>query len=431
MSRIDNSSAEKFPSNHRAARAGRNSRRFPLVAGQYMLVIAGVLIVAGCRTNHVNTTNPSQAATQPSDPQVSARSLPEAIADGVKYLEQSQNPDGSWGTGTETRGTEIEASIPGSHEGFKFATTSLAVMALKQAGEKSAHDKGLEFLLTHGDVRRATGDLIYNIWAHIYGVQCLAMEMRDNPDPRIRNACLGQIEKMKRYQTYIGGWNYYDFDFKTQQPSMGPTSFGTAAGLVALWEAKRSGIDSPPEFIERTVLRLEEMRLPDGAYLYSQGMQYQPRHPANTPRGSIGRTQSGNDALMVWGSKKMDSEIIRTDLETFFKEHGYIEMGRKRPWPHESWYYTAPYYYYFGHYYASRLLEYVSHADRMKFAGELESVILPHQEPDGSWWDYAMWGYHKPYGTAFAIITLINCRDATSSVRPASAGRANENLASR
>jgi len=370
------------------------------------------LLFVGCKTNNLKPIEATTRSVDLHEPQVFARSLPDAIAAGVKFLQQSQNPDGSWGTGTVTRGFEVTASVPGSYEGFQFATTSLAVMALKQAGETTAHDKGLEFLLTHGDIRRATGDLIYNVWAHFYGLQCFAMEMRHNPDPRLRTAALGQIEKLKRYQTYMGGWNYYDFENHTQSPSMGPTSFGTAAGLVALWEAKRSGIDTDPGFVQRSIRRLEEMRLPDGAYLYSQGLRYMPRHPANTPRGSIGRTQAGNDALIEWGSKKINAELVRADLATFFELHNYIEMGRKRPMPHESWYYTAPYYYYFGHYYASRLLQFMGPVDRVSFAKELEGTILPHQEPDGSWWDYAMWDYHKPYGTAYSIMILVNCRDA-------------------
>ena len=45
------------------------------------------------------------------------------------------------------------------------------------------------------------------------------------------------------------------------------------------------------------------------------------------------------------------------------------------------------------------------------FAGRLaDEGILPNQDPDGSWWDFAMWDYHKPYGTAFAIMTLLRCR---------------------
>ena len=50
-----------------------------------------------------------------------------------------------------------------------------------------------------------------------------------------------------------------------------------------------------------------------------------------------------------------------------------------------------------------------------QFTGEpgketLAGFILPLQEGDGSWWDYAMWDYHKPYGTAYAVMTLLRCK---------------------
>ena len=47
---------------------------------------------------------------------------------------------------------------------------------------------------------------------------------------------------------------------------------------------------------------------------------------------------------------------------------------------------------------------------RGKYAQQLADWIVPLQETDGSWWDYAMWDYHKPYGTAFALMTLLECR---------------------
>jgi hypothetical protein len=46
---------------------------------------------------------------------------------------------------------------------------------------------------------------------------------------------------------------------------------------------------------------------------------------------------------------------------------------------------------------------------RHEYARKLASHVLPHQEEDGSWWDYAMWDYHKPYGTAYAVMTLLRC----------------------
>jgi hypothetical protein len=84
-------------------------------------------------------------------------------------------------------------------------------------------------------------------------------------------------------------------------------------------------------------------------------------------------------------------------------------MGRQRQYPHEAWYMTAPYYYYFGHYYAARVMERLGPAAREKYGAQLAETIVPHQEPDGSWWDYAMWDYHKPYGTAYSIMVLLRC----------------------
>ena len=88
--------------------------------------------------------------------------------------------------------------VPGSHDAYRVGTTALCVMALRQAGETSAHDKAVEWLLTHGDARRDDGSLLYNIWAHIYATHALALEMRFNKDPRIATAAQWHIDQMGR-----------------------------------------------------------------------------------------------------------------------------------------------------------------------------------------------------------------------------------------
>ena len=337
----------------------------------------------------------------------------QAIAKGVKFLEQSQNPDGSWGTGLPTHGTEVYSMVPGSLDSFRIGTSALCLMALREAHEKSAHDKGLEYLLKVPDARRDDGDLLYNTWAHIYQLQALAGEMPHNSDPRLRAVARRQIENLEKYATYMGGWNYYDFGAHTVHSDMGPTSFGTAAGLVALYEAKKAGLEVPTKLSSQAVKRLGEMRLPSGVYLYGSDYKYMPRLPANRPRGAVGRVQPANYALMLWGWEKLSKQDLRDGLDLFFKDHPFLDMGRKRPVPHESWYQTSGYYYYFDHYYASRLLEMLDDADRVRWVPKLIAAVLPHQEPDGSWWDFAMWDFHKPYGTAFAIMTLIRCERET------------------
>jgi hypothetical protein len=371
-----------------------------------------LLLAAGPAT--APTTAPSTR------PVTYARPPARAIAEGVAFLVADQNPDGSWGTGTVSHGNEIMVSVPGSHQAFRSATTALCVMALRETGEhgfdgRAAHDRGLKYLLDHpDDVRRGDGQLIYNIWAHCYVVQALSEESINNPavrtDPRLKVAVDAQLARMARYECYAGGWDYYDFGSQTKQPSSGATSFGTAAGLVALHEARAAGFAVSDDMVARCLRRMREMRLPDGAYLYGTDYRYIPTLPANLPRGSLGRTQTGNMSLRLWNDKVVDDAVCRSGLDFFFADHAAIEAGRKRPLPHTSWYQTSGYYFYFDHYYAARLIELLGPTARATYGPKMLDVILPHQEPDGSWWDYPMWDYHKPYGTAFALMTVLRCR---------------------
>ena len=349
-----------------------------------------------------------------------ARPPDRAVAEGVSFLVADQNPDGSWGTGTVSHGNEIVVGVPGSHEAFRSAVTALCVMALGEAGRqgfdgRAAHDRGLQFLLNHpDDVRRADPQLIYNTWAHSYVVQALSEGSLADPrlrtDPRLHAAVVAQLARMADYECNTGGWNYYDFDAQTKQPGSGGTSFGTAAGLVALFQARQAGFAVSDDMVHRCLRRMNDMRLPNGAYLYGVDYRYLPTLPANLPRGSLGRTQTSNYALRLWDDPHVDADACRKGLDFFFRDHAAIEAGRKRPIPHTSWYQTSGYYYYFDHYYAARLIELLGPDARATYGRQMLDVILPHQEPDGSWWDYPMWDYHKPYGTAFAIMTVLRCK---------------------
>jgi hypothetical protein len=350
----------------------------------------------------------AQPTTQPVD--VSRQAIDAAIARGVEFLEKDQTKGGYWGTGTQTRGYEVVAAVPSSLDAFRLATTSLCVMALREAGEQTAHDRGVQYLIHADDARRADGELIYNTWAHIFVTQAMVEEMAHNSDPRIADVANRNIAHLVEYATYLGGWDYYDFDAHTQLVSLGPTSFGTAAGLVALWEARKAGLDVPQTLVDHSLHRLEAMRVSNTAFLYGTDYQYIPLLPANLTKGAIGRTQPSNFAIHLWDPDKASVAQIREGLDGFFQYHVFLEMGRKRQYPHESWYQTAAYYYYYDHYYAARLLAELPAAERPSYAAKLAAAILPHQEDDGSWWDYAMWDYHKPYGTAFAIMTLESCR---------------------
>jgi hypothetical protein len=363
-------------------------------------IVAALLLLTAC-------------SSAPQEQPVRKREVKNAIADGVAFLVRTQNKNGSWGRGAETRGLELYSMVPGSHDAFRVATTSLCVMALREAGEKEAHARGLEYLVTEGWARRDDGTLLYNVWANFYALQCMAIEMRHSGDPRIRKMAEWHLKKLEAYESYNGGWFYYDFDAHGQNPSEGPASFSTAAGLVALWEARQSGLDVPQKLVERAMSRMHDMRLPDGNFLYGYYLRFYPQHPINKTQGSVGRNQSCNVAMWLWGSKKVGEAEARKGLEEMLtrRYQMFMEIGRKRPWPHEAWYATSGYFYYFGTYYGALIIDRMGPEAKRKYGKELaDEMILPYQEADGSWWDYAMWGYHKPYGTAYALLTLLKSR---------------------
>jgi prenyltransferase/squalene oxidase-like repeat protein len=348
---------------------------------------------------------------------VRSRDIITAIGEGVQYLVRTQNRDGSWGSSGGSRGFDLYAPVPGSHDGFRTATTALCVLALMEAkAPAETVRRGLEWLVATEPPRRPQPDVMYNVWAHVYAIQALAAayeaEGAELARARIRAAAERHLELLRRYETHVGGWNYYDFDYGTATPSSWPTSFGTAAGLVAFFDAERAGLDIPEDLVRRATAATEGCRKPDGTYLYDLGFRYYPNHPINQDKGSLARMQSCNVALFLWGSKRVGKAQLKSALVRMEEEHRFLEIARKRQYPHEAYYYNSGYFYYFGHYYAARAIELLDPADRPERRSRLAEFVLPHQEADGSWWDYAMYSYHKPYGTAYALLTLLRCLES-------------------
>ncbi len=83
-----------------------------------------------------------------------------------------------------------------------------------------------------------------------------------------------------------------------------------------------------------------------------------------------------------------------------------MEMGLNRPYPHESWYATSGYYFFFGHFYAAEVIAELPLNEQPHYWNALGRVILECQQANGSWWDYPLYNYYKAYGTAYALLTL-------------------------
>ncbi|MBZ0136442.1 MAG: hypothetical protein K8I27_08735 [Planctomycetes bacterium] len=388
-------------------------------------VLAAGLAACG---KEVTTNNPTPA---PHDAPVAPvdKSTPEtgriawrfqdSLDKGVRWILDNQKKTGDWGYMSERPNDIYLGSINSLHV-WGNASSALCVMGLLMQPEtdeiNQALEKALEYLIAAPDTPRATMDTFYNVWSHAYMIQALARASTDpryaDKKTRLRERAKHELRRLLDHQGLDGGWGYYDFSMRTYRPSGDiSTPFTTAAALVALHDARRIDLPIRDHNVQIGLDYMERHRIPNGAYYYSSGHMNYPMSSANLPRGSLGRSQSGDNALFTW-ERKLKPDDLRAQLDYFFKDHVFIEIGRGRQFPHEAWYATAPYYYYFGHYYASRNVLSLPKDLQPAYGDRLAEFTAAGQYDDGSFWDYPLYGYHKPYGTGYGVIILSNCKQA-------------------
>jgi len=70
----------------------------------------------------------------------SAAAIDAAMAHGVTWLIEHQNPHGSWGSARRTKDLNIFAPVPGAHDAFRCGVTALAVQALIDERDLAVRD---------------------------------------------------------------------------------------------------------------------------------------------------------------------------------------------------------------------------------------------------------------------------------------------------
>lgn len=389
---------------------------------------SAVAIAAGLATDAEHVENSPLATEGPVPLPITPptqEAVREAIERGVEFLLEDQRADGSWGSAQLTKELNIYAPVPGAHHGFRYAVTGLAVEALAKAEGRfdsdrkarvgEALDKAETWMLANGNiVRRAEVDAIYNCWAHSYGIHGLASLYHraagdEQRQQRLYEAIEVQVEKLARYSYLNGGWGYYDFDYITQTPAGSPNSFTTATGLVALHLAQEIGIEFPERLTKKAIASIKRQRQPDFAYAYGEYLRFQPARLINRAAGSLGRSQACNLALRLYGDRRVTDEVVKTWLNRLYARNGWLDIGRKRPVPHEAHFQVAGYFYYYAHYYAALSFPLLPAEERPYFQDHMAHILLPLQEKDGSWFDYPFYNYHRQYGTAMAVTTLLEC----------------------
>ncbi len=366
---------------------------------------------------------------------------PEAMAGtirrGVGFLRQVQQEDGSWGGWTDPKPMDDWWTNIYTHKAWIMATTGLVSMALLEEPASPEGDaalrRGVTYMLEAEIPKRPADWDTDNTWGLVYGLQALS-EVLARPErvsvfaapedvaafqAAVTTRCALFVEELGRYQTPSGGWGYYDFETLAKRPSWA-TSFQTAVALIALLEAQAVGVEVPRDMIVAARDALVRCRLPNGAYSYSvEAVPYMGMEWIDNVKGSLSRIQVCNLALVLVGHGEVTRADLRTGLDQFFEHHRFLDVARKKPVPHEAYYLNSGYFYYFGHYYAARVLELLDPADQIIYAARLAREVTKTQEVDGSMWDYPLNAYDRPYGTAFGVMALHRTLAATRTDQPA------------
>ena len=361
------------------------------------------------------------AADEKPAPDLKAK-IDDSIRRGVDFLLADQNPNGSWGGPTKTKGLNIYAPLPGAHHAFRAGATGLALSGLIESGDKrpevaAAIDKAAAWAASElPKLRRADQTTTYNAWGHAYGLRALTRLYQRETDAakKAEWVRLGQeqVDLANRYEDVNGGWGYLDLHdgVTTRKPSGMPTSFTTATVLLAMAEAREvMGVKLDDKLVKHALTSVTFQRTPDFAYTYAFNHRMYPRIDINRPAGSLGRSQVCNACLRVFGDKAVTDEVLTTWADRFLAREGFLSNGRKRPVPHEAPFRIAGYFYYYGVYYFTEAVDLLPAEKHAAYAQRLVPILLGHQEKDGSWWDYPLYDYHQPYGTGYALMSLAWC----------------------
>jgi hypothetical protein len=288
----------------------------------------------------------------------------QAVARALRFLQKSQNPDGSWDSSSYT----AEVGISG--------LCSLAFLAAGHQPGRGPYGQVLsratDFLANH--VQR-TG-LIYNgagspgppMYGHGFGTLALAELYGQSPRRDLRDKLERAVKLILSTQNEEGGWRY--------QPRIADADISVSVTQVmALRAAHNAGLPVPRDAVLRAIDYMKRCaNNPDG------GFSYMPSQRVSGPA----RTGAGVLSLILSGEK--NSPEVQRGLQ-FLMEH---PPG------------TREQHLFYGLYYSTQAMYQAGGPYWHFWFPRLASYLTDSQRADGSWWD----GPGAAYATAMGVLAL-------------------------
>jgi len=294
--------------------------------------------------------------------------------------------------------------------GYRVGGTSIAGWALIESPQYAASeevqdavDRACAFVLRALDEPRMdigfSGGYDVRGWGHTYALQfLLEMRKRDivpegterDVDKRIRWLVKALLETQIKG---TGGWNY---GRRGPRPEASP--FMTAPTIIALWEARRQGEKVPQRDLDKALDSLERCRTEEGVIAYNSGGGM-PKLPGSIARAPV--TES-----VLYAADRASMEEIESSIESFFEHWNELEVRRKQTGTHVPPYGVAPYYFYYGHYYASVAIEMLPEKARSRWRTKYRETLISVREDSGGWND-RVFPRSEAFGTSMALLSML------------------------
>jgi tetratricopeptide (TPR) repeat protein len=322
------------------------------------------------------------------------RGVKEQLADAATFLTKGQNKDGSFGMDVSEAGVQALR-----------AQTAMSAMSAIAQWEFTAVDrpdisktappeavKALEWALAaESSPKKLRGP---DCWGSIYVLEFLLMCL-DKPafkafEAKIKAKTQETIASIAAMQAQDGGLVYYE---KNMDKS---NSFVDAPAIIVLLQAKRAGFDVPKDLLQRMVQHLKSCKQGDGIFMYKTGVR-------QTVEGSTARAPAAELALLMAGEGSPTA--VQVTVDNFFKNRGILEKIKGQPGTHMGTGGTAPYYFLYGHFYATRAIKVLDKGVRTGYLAKMRDLMIGAQDNDGSFSDWPRTKGHKVYGAAFGALT--------------------------
>lgn len=353
-----------------------------------------------CRGFEVHTDLPTQCLTagirsRGTRAPEGTYSLPQLWQRSTRFLLSMQSESGGFlDSDYDFGGTD---SMPNVH----VAVSSLVGMALMESVDRhpdlkvqieNAIDNCFRFVTNEKNLNRIDRDEI--LWADAYRLRFIsrysAMTGKD-----VQQQLKSATNALENLQSKRGNW-YHEYE----------NSFVTATALIALLDAKNSGVKVDASKIEKGLKALKSSRYSNGAYPYStkrQGVN----NPDRLLPGSAGRMPLCEVALTKW--QQSDQTALENAIRTSFKFQRNLDVALKYD-NHTSTHAYGGFFFWYDMRARCEAIAAVSDLQsKKKFAHQQLEIVRRLPEIDGCFVDSHELG--RCYGTAMALLCLANLED--------------------